>query len=76
MNNNGKLIAALLGGVAIGAVLGLLFAPEKGSETRKIIVDKAKDLAGTLGKKIKDGMKSSSNGHSSNVEDEMNEFTT
>ena len=32
-----KLILGVLGGVAVGALMGVLFAPEKGSKTRKKI---------------------------------------
>lgn len=35
-----KVLAGLLVGAAAGAVLGLLLAPEKGSDTRKKISDK------------------------------------
>ena len=75
MSDNGKILAALLGGLALGAVIGLLIAPDKGSETRRKIADAAKDFAGNVEQKIKDKMKSSSNGHASNVDDEINEFT-
>ena len=39
MNNTGKIISAIAVGVTAGVVLGILFAPDKGSETRKKIVD-------------------------------------
>ncbi|MFT3754210.1 MAG: YtxH domain-containing protein [Paludibacter sp.] len=39
MKNSVGLIAAFLGGAIIGGVLGLLFAPESGEETRKKIAD-------------------------------------
>lgn len=38
-------IAALLAGLAVGAVLGILFAPDSGKNTREKISDKALDLA-------------------------------
>ncbi|HEX7413144.1 MAG TPA: YtxH domain-containing protein, partial [Bacteroidia bacterium] len=43
-NNTGKLIGALLVGAAIGGALGILFAPHKGSETRKRILAQGEDL--------------------------------
>lgn len=49
MNNSGKILAAAAAGIAAGAVLGILFAPDKGTETRKKITDQ--------GKKIADGVK-------------------
>lgn len=39
MAGNGKAAAAILLGAAIGAGLGILFAPDKGTETRKKIKD-------------------------------------
>jgi gas vesicle protein len=41
--SKGNTIAGLLVGLAAGAALGVLFAPEKGSDTRKKIASKGKD---------------------------------
>ena len=42
MNNTSKVVVALAAGVAVGAVLGILFAPAKGEETRKKMGDEGK----------------------------------
>jgi len=42
MNTTGKIIVAATVGAAIGAVIGILFAPGKGSETRNKIRDESK----------------------------------
>lgn len=55
MTNNAKILGALVLGAAAGAVLGLLFAPSKGSELRGKIKDNAEDLIDELTDKIKEG---------------------
>lgn len=41
---NSGIVLGLLAGAAIGSLLGVLFAPEKGCETRKRVRRKAEDL--------------------------------
>ncbi len=53
-NNTGKMIGALLIGVAIGGALGILFAPAKGSETRKKLAGAAGDYTDVLKEKFEE----------------------
>jgi len=45
MNTTGKILTACAVGAVTGAVLGILFAPDKGSETRQKISDQGKKIA-------------------------------
>ena len=46
--STGKVFLGLLTGVAIGATLGILFAPDKGTKTRSLIAKKSDDYAEEL----------------------------
>jgi len=48
MNDNSKIVTALLAGFAAGAIVGLLFAPDKGSETRDKINESLSDLGDAI----------------------------
>ncbi len=52
--NSGKVLLGLLAGIAAGATLGILFAPEKGTATRRRISRKANDYSDGLGDKFND----------------------
>lgn len=52
--NTGKVVLGTLAGLAIGAIAGILFAPEKGSTTRKQIMDKGDDYIDELKSKFDD----------------------
>lgn len=43
-----KIALGMLGGIAAGAILGILFAPEKGTVTRKKIQQKSNDFSDIL----------------------------
>jgi len=46
--STGNVILGTLAGLAVGGILGILFAPEKGSVTRQQIMDKGNDYADEL----------------------------
>ena len=53
-NNTGNTLLALLTGAAIGAVIGILFAPDKGSNTREKMKDGFDDVKNELKNKLDD----------------------
>lgn len=55
MSNNGKIFLGIVTAAAAGAVIGLLFAPDKGSETRGKIKKQANDATDELLKAIQKG---------------------
>lgn len=54
--SSGRVALGLLAGVAAGALLGVLFAPEKGSVTRRNIAKKSEDYVDDLKEKFQDFM--------------------
>ncbi|WP_379086404.1 YtxH domain-containing protein [Pedobacter sp. UC225_65] len=54
MSDNSKVLIGLLAGLAAGAALGLLFAPEKGSETRDKLSQSLKDFGDSIRDKAAD----------------------
>lgn len=52
--SSGKVLLGVLAGVAAGALIGILFAPDKGTTTRRKIVEKGEDYV--------DGIKDKFNG--------------
>lgn len=50
--SSGKVLLGVLAGVAAGALIGILFAPDKGTETRKKIVEKGEDYVDGLKEKV------------------------
>ena len=72
MKNTSKILIALGAGLAIGGLLGVLFAPDKGSETRHKIAEGSKRFADKLNRKLKLG-KDMLREEFSKVNDEMEE---
>lgn len=71
--DNGKVLLGVLAGVAAGATLGILFAPDSGANTRKKIARKGEDYANNLKDKYNGVIDSL--GHEVDMfKDEMNEL--
>lgn len=52
--SSGKVVSAAILGLATGAILGILFAPEKGTDTRKKIAKKSKESIEDMKAKYED----------------------
>jgi gas vesicle protein len=77
MNSTSKIFLGFIAGAAIGGALGVLLAPDKGSETRRKLAEKGSDLGDSIvdfGESIKekftdmvDGVKNSFNREKTSV---------
>ena len=65
---NSDVVVGILGGLAVGAILGVLFAPDKGSNTRRKIAEK--------GTNLKDNLKGNFNDFVASIEDQYSNFTS
>jgi gas vesicle protein len=55
MNNNTKMLLGIIAAGAVGVAIGMLFAPEKGSDLRKSLKGTLGDLGDKLGDLITEG---------------------
>jgi gas vesicle protein len=65
---NSDVVVGVLSGLAVGALLGVLFAPDKGSNTRRKIAQKGTD--------IKDNLKVNFSDFIASIEDQYANFTS
>ncbi len=54
MNSGSKVLLGVLAGAAAGAILGVLFAPEAGTETRRRLSEGGRDVANNLKSRFSD----------------------
>lgn len=73
MNNTTKILTAFAIGAAAGAVLGILFAPDKGSETRRKINEQGKKVSEDLKNRFNEA-KDTMSGCKDDIKKTANEF--
>jgi gas vesicle protein len=72
--SKGKVFLGVLAGVAAGALLGVLFAPDKGSKTRKKIARKKEDYVDSLKEKFNEFLESVADKFDQ-VKEDVSDFT-
>jgi gas vesicle protein len=71
--SSSKIVVGFLAGAAVGALAGILFAPDKGSNTRKKIVNKTGDLTDSVKNSFSDFIDSVKETYSG-AEDKVEKF--
>ncbi|UQD56674.1 YtxH domain-containing protein [Flavobacterium sp. K5-23] len=59
--SSSKIVLGVLSGLAVGAIAGILFAPNKGLKTRKKIMSKSNDLVDEMKEKFESMIKRQEN---------------
>jgi gas vesicle protein len=70
--SSSKILVGFLAGAAVGALAGILFAPDKGSNTRKKIANKTGDITDSVKNSFGnfiDGVKETYSGAKENAEE-------
>jgi gas vesicle protein len=70
--NAGKVLLSLLAALSVGALVGVLLAPEKGTKTRRKISDNSHDMINNLTTKF-DELVDSLSQKASNVKEDVKE---
>ncbi|MBS9464308.1 YtxH domain-containing protein [Flagellimonas sp. 389] len=79
MSDSSNTILGILAGTAIGAVVGILFAPDKGTNTRKKLKDQSNALiddVGTKSTEIKEQVAEIISGKKESLEQQMDTMLT
>ena len=71
--STGKVLLGIVAGLAAGALLGILLAPEKGSNTRRMITRKGEDLADEFKEKFDEFLETITE-RFEKVKDEVSDF--
>jgi gas vesicle protein len=75
MTNTNKILTALATGIIVGGVLGVLFAPDKGENTRNKIAEGGKKLSDSIKDKMNQG-KEKLAGMRNTIRDRVEEFSS
>ena len=77
--SNSKTVLGFLAGAAVGSILGILFAPDKGTETRRKLSETGSDVTDSLKSKFNDfvdGIRDTYQGVKDDAEDVADEASS